>query len=316
MSIETVTLHDPQAGTSAEVLAGFGFNCYRFQARVDNEPVEVLWSPPGFESGTLRPSQGGIPLLFPFPGRLRGNELKFGGQTYDVGELFDHWGNAIHGYVASRSWQVLEQSPARVVGEFHAGSAAPGLVKKWPADFRITVTYELIGNRLTSELRIANPGDKPLPFGLGTHPYFRLPLGAAGQAADCRITVPVGMHWPNHEMLPTGEQKPVTDRPHLAEGMAFSDSAFDDVYSDLGTSGGIARATIHDPAVHRTLTIAFDAAFKACVVFNPPHREAICIEPYSCIPDAFHLAERGIDAGLRILPPGESLSFRIEIALT
>ena len=61
--------------------------------------------------------------------------------------------------------------------------------------------------------------------------------------------------------------------------------------------------------------MTFDDQFTACVVFNPPHREAVCIEPYTTVPDAFTLAERGIDPHLLTLAPGKSFRTRIEIRL-
>ena len=61
---------------------------------------------------------------------------------------------------------------------------------------------------------------------------------------------------------------------------------------------------------------SFDRAFRECVVYTPPHREAICIEPYTCVAGAFSLAEPGIDAGIRIVPPGGSFHARVEIELT
>jgi len=45
------------------------------------------------------------------------------------------------------------------------------------------------------------------------------------------------------------------------------------------------------------------------VVYNPPHREAFCIEPYTCVPDPFALEARG----LRVLAPGEQFQARIDI---
>ena len=43
---------------------------------------------------------------------------------------------------------------------------------------------------------------------------------------------------------------------------------------------------------------------RELVVFTPPHRQAFCIEPYTCITDAINLQQRGTDAGLQVLPPG------------
>ena len=45
-------------------------------------------------------------------------------------------------------------------------------------------------------------------------------------------------------------------------------------------------------------------AFRELVAFTPPHRQAVCLEPYTCVTDAAHLQAQGIDAGWLSLPPG------------
>ena len=315
MAPEIVTLRDAQTGSSAKVLVGYGFNCYSFAPQIDDEPIEVLWATPNFDAGTQRPSGSGIPVLFPFPGRLRGRQLHYHGRSYEVGDQEDAHGNAIHGYVLNRPWKVVESEPQRVVGEFHAGSQAPEVLKKWPADFRLTMSYELRGNTLRSEITVSNPDDKPLPFGLGTHPYFRVPLGAGGTADDCRIEVPAHEYWVMDQMLPTGERRPADGDFDLADGMSFARSAFDTVFSGLEATGDVVRTSIEDPQTGRKLTQTFDRSLMACVVYNPAHRQAICIEPYSCIPDTYALTSRGQEAGLRTLAPGASYQATIEIRL-
>jgi aldose 1-epimerase len=49
------------------------------------------------------------------------------------------------------------------------------------------------------------------------------------------------------------------------------------------------------------------------VVFTPPHREAVCLEPYTCMTDAINLQQRGVEAGWRVLPPGESWTSVVEL---
>ena len=61
--------------------------------------------------------------------------------------------------------------------------------------------------------------------------------------------------------------------------------------------------------------MSFDRAFRECVVYTPPHREAICIEPYTCVPDSLQLERQGVNAGLRVLAPGESFQTRIDIRI-
>ncbi len=70
---------------------------------------------------------------------------------------------------------------------------------------------------------------------------------------------------------------------------------------------------ILDPDNGRRLLLTFDDQFRECVVFNPPHREAVCIEPYTCVPDAFTLDERGIATGLRTMAPGESTQMQFSL---
>ncbi|MHB1037729.1 MAG: aldose epimerase family protein [Pirellulales bacterium] len=314
MSLETITLTDPATGSTATILAGFGFNCFRFRAVCGGEPVEVLWSEPGFESGGKRASGSGIPVLFPFVGRIHGTRFEFQGKQYSL-EAGDGLGNAIHGFVLDRPWRVTECSPTRVVGQFQASVDAPDLLDRWPADFRITLGYELAGNTLRCQVDIQNPDQRPLPFGLGTHPYFRVPLGAAGDAARCRVTVPATKYWELAGMLPTGRVLPAEGSRSIRDGMEFGRTAFDDVFAGLEFTNRTCTARIDDAVCWRTLTMTFGDEFQECVVYNPPHRESICIEPYTCVPDAFSLLASGVDAGLRILSPGASFRARVEMSV-
>src|SRR3954466_8190102 len=186
---ETVVIHDPINGSSAEILVGQGFNCFRFTAMAEGQPFEVLSSPSGFPSGQSRPSRGGIPLLFPFPGRIPGTTFTWQGKQYEL-EAGDALGNAIHGFALSRPWRITDQAVNQVTGQFHAWQDDPSLKARWPADFRLTAVYTLVGNRLHGHYKIENPSDAPLPCGFGTHPYFRIPLGGQ-KAADCIVRLPV-----------------------------------------------------------------------------------------------------------------------------
>ncbi|MCE9607687.1 MAG: aldose 1-epimerase [Planctomycetia bacterium] len=314
MAIEEVKIIDPTSGSSATILVGAGFNCYKFEAVVAGAPVDVLWTTPNFATGKERPSHSGIPVLFPYPGRLRGTTLDYAGKSYPL-EGNDGRGNAIHGYCLTRPWEVVEKSASSVVGKFQASKVDPDILKKWPADFIVTVSYELSGTTLASKITVENPDDKPLPFGLGTHPYFRLPLGPQGTADDCRVTVPVRNYFELVDMLPSGKKLPATGPRGLAAGMRFADMKLDDVFTDVEFSSGEASASIADPTNRRTLSMAFDSGFTQVVVYNPPHREAVCIEPYTCVPDQFTMTEKGVIGAPQTLKPGEKFSCRYEIAV-
>lgn len=306
-----MTISDPVVGSRAKILPGLGFNCYGFSVATPSGPLETLWSAPDFTDGTAKPTRSGTPLLFPFAGRIRGTSFRFRDKQYEL-EDGDGQGNAIHGFVFNRAWRITQRAVDRVAGQFQASVDDETLARRWPADFRITAEYRIAGNTLTSELMIENPDDKPLPFGFGTHAYFRVPLGGS-TADDCQVTIPLATSWEMENLLPTGRVAPSPLAAHLARGMRFDEMKLDNVFGGLQFSDGRLTASIRDPHSGRTLSQTFDDQFTACVVFNPPHRDAVCMEPYTTIPDPFSLREKGIDPKLRILAPGESFRTSIEI---
>jgi aldose 1-epimerase len=309
-AVERVSIHDEATGSMAEILVGFGLNCYRFRAGESRDGIEVIWAEDAFETGTKRPSGSGIPILFPFPGRIRGNSLSWEGKQYSLPEG-DGQGNAIHGFVHCRPWRIIEQQAERIVAQFNSSQDDAGLVHHWPAGFRITATYAISGMRLSCRYFVENSDDVPLPCGLGLHPYFRLPTDPE-EAAECIVTVPVTQAWELMEMNATG-RRVSAEETGLAAGLPFSKMNFDGVFGGLAFTDGWCRATIDDPARRSRLELSFDEAFRECVVYNPPHRQAVCLEPYTCVPDCFRLEAAGIDAGLRVLEPGDAFTATVRM---
>jgi aldose 1-epimerase len=314
MAIETLTLRDPQSAATAQIAAGYGFNCFDFQVPRQGRPIPILWSATDFSAGTARPSGSGIPLLFPFPGRLHGTTFRWQDREYTLA-AGDGRGNAIHGFVLNRPWRVVAQEPHRATGEFHASRDDAAILEQWPADFRIRVDYELHAERLSCQITVDNPDTRPLPCGLGTHPYFRVPLGGPSANA-CIVRLPVSQQWELRDMVTTGNLVLVENAAALQKGAPFEKLQFDNVFSGLVAQEKRIRSSIHDPASGVTVEQSFDAGFRECVVYTPAHREAICVEPYTCAPGFFELHRRGIDCGLRVLAPGQSFSLRVDIQVT
>jgi aldose 1-epimerase len=316
MASQVVEITDETSGSAARILVSQGFNCFSWRPMLEDGPREMLWAEAGFELGDKRPSSGGNPLLFPFPGRIGGAVFTFEGREYRL-EPSDAFGNAIHGFVLNRPWRVVEQSDARVVGEFQASADDPTILEHWPADFRIHVSYEVRRRELLSDIRYENTGDGPLPCGFGTHAYFRLPLTEGGSVADTEVTAPVDQYWELERMNPTGQRLMARPDQPLAKGLRLVDHQFDTVFTGVRPDAdGLVRTRLADPASGRALTQTFDAAFTQCVVYTPGHRQAICIEPYTCVPDAIRLAAEGYETGLQVLQPGEAFETTIRMEVS
>ena len=311
-----IILQDTAAGSSARISVDRGFNCFEFLANVAGRPVDVLDSEPGFETGNGRPSGNGIPILFPFPNRIRQGRFHWRGCDYQLSESivpFDNDGNAIHGLCLDRPWRVIEQSATQVVGEFQLSRDAPDRLDSWPADFVLQVGYELSQNTLTGRFRIHNPGPVSLPWGLGTHPYFRLPLGPDSRAADCLIEAPAAQQWVLEHCLPTGQRIEIPATHDLRDGARFGDVRLDHVLTGLLASAECWDGHVTDAAAGVQIRQRSDSCFRELVVYTPPGRDSVCLEPYTCVTDAINLESPELDTGWRVLSPGSEFSCQIEI---
>jgi len=309
-------LTDPASGASAKILVSLGFNCFSWRPVLEDGPREMLWSHPDFAGGNERPSGSGIPLLFPFPGRIGKAKYSFGGREYQL-EPGDAFGNAIHGFVHKRPWRVVDKQPGKIVGEFQASLDDPSLLDHWPSDFQIRVSYEVRGRELLSDIRFENTGKGPLPCGFGTHTYFRLPLTEGGKVEETLVYAPVAKIWELNDMLDTGRILPIPAGMELDRGAPLAGRQFDTSYTALTPEAdGLVHTWLREPKSGRTVTQLFDTSFTQCIVYTPPHREAICVEPYTCLPDSFRLAAAGHKTGLRILEPGEVFETSIPISLS
>jgi aldose 1-epimerase len=301
-----VELTSADGSASVKVAPGLGFNCFEWRAMCAGQAVSLLDAEPGFPNPQSRPSGHGNPLLFPFPNRIREGRFEWQGVTYELPAdrvPYDRTGNAIHGFCLDRPWRVIAPGTDSVTGEFRLSVDAPDRRELWPADFVIRATYSLQANRLNLEVEIENPDTVDLPWGFGTHAYFRVPLGSSSSPEACLIEAPLSEHWELVDCLPSGRLTTVPDAWDFREGWRFGSQSLDDVFRLNGFQSPEDRRTlILDERAGIQLEQRFSREFEHLVVFTPPQRNAICLEPYTCMTDAMNHPEQ---YGLRVLPPGE-----------
>src|SRR4051812_38641805 len=198
------------AGTvRAEVWPQSGFNCLRWQIRqADGRWADILFSASDWETNPV-PTRSGHPILFPFPGRLRNGRLTSEGKTYQLPLNDSTKQHAIHGFTPRNPWRVVDSNGdeewAFVSGEFRLKDDLPSALGQWPADFTLTVTYRLHADRLRVHAAVQNRGPGPLPFGLGYHPYFRLPGVPDEEIGGHILQANVDQVWQTDaDKLPTG----------------------------------------------------------------------------------------------------------------
>lgn len=297
--VRVVTLADGH-GAEAEIVPSLGNACWRFDC---HGPVLEKVERTAF---LAKPTSCGIPLLFPFPNRVRDGRFNFQGSECVVNP-------PRHGFVRDRAWKVErmsadEQDGAMVRSVFDAADH-PDILAQWPSPFRLAATYWLFESKLTLSFEVANTGERAFPYGYGIHPYFERPVRGT-------VRVPARERWVLDDSLPTGERIEVTDGYDLRDGADVQAVQLDDILTGLEADGdGEVRCEIDDHETGWRTTVRFaKEAFPHVVVYTPPApRTAICVEPNTCPTDAFNLSSRGIDASVLVLEPMESARFSVHI---
>lgn len=295
----TLVVEDDR-GNRLDVWPALGFNAFRWTA----SGVDLLDCDPTFFQ-VLKPTRSGLPILFPFPNRIRDGQFVWHGRGYQLPLNCPTGRNAIHGFTTAAAWKptaMVDDDRAVLTGLFEFTGNHP----LWPAAGTLTVEHRLSPNVLEIHSRVESSSEI-LPFGLGYHPYFAVaPFG--GDRAI--VTLLADEAWTTVDSLPTGERTPPDPAKDLRFGKAFGSLALDDAYSKLnprpGPNGLGWIGGMHSPDDGRRLDLFVSHDFREAVAFTPPHRRAVCLEPYTCATDAINLEAKGIDAGWITLPPRTS----------
>ncbi len=308
-------LEDPVARAQVWVAPDLGLNAYRFSVERRGQSIAIIDPPPTLADLRRQPDEFGMPILFPWPGRIGQGRFTFHDRAYALRER-NAEGDASHGFVLNRPWQVIASGPsaqggAVLVGRFESHSH-PELAAQYPAAFRLDVTFRLRAWTLTVEARTENVGREPLPVGYGLHPYLRAPLDHTISAGGCIIAVPASRRWDLKGGVPTGRLLPLEE--DLAAGVGLEGRQFDDVYTGLLLSRGYSRCVLGDTRERLAVVVEADRQFKEWVVYTPP-RPAVCLEPWTCLPNALNLQDSGLDTGLVELNPGGARSWVVRIAV-
>lgn len=238
---------------------------------------------------------GCFPLV-PFSNRIADGRFGFDGRTVELPLNMDGCPHAIHGDGWQAPWTVEERSgaAARLVHR-HGGTG-------WPWRYRAIQDIALEEDGLSVTLTIINEDERPMPAGIGLHPYFPKPPGT-------RLSAKVGGVWMNGPtLLPQA-------RTALPAAWDFPDGVvMDRTVLDNGFTGWDGRAALDWPDRGLRLSLTTDGPFGHLVVYAPQGDDYLCVEPVSHMTDAVNHG-READAGLRALNPGDSLHGTMRLRL-
>lgn len=292
-----------------EVWPSRGFNCATWQIRKANGSwADILFSMPDWIENPVA-TRSGHPILFPFPNRLACGRMTFQGRSYQLPLTEATRTHAIHGFTPRVPWRLLgtgtTSDSAFVIGQFRMSDHFEHARDLWPGDLTLTVTYLLSEMNFDVRAEVENRGDEISPYGLGYHAYFRHPDAPQGEGIDrCRYRSPASLIWDCDANIPTGRLLPIPSNLDFRTERPLATTVFDTLLTGMSTSVGLndVGSLAHPDNPGRVIVMA-DETFPHLVVFTPPHRKAIAIEPYTCATNAANLDDTR-PHGWRTLAPG------------
>lgn len=279
-----ITLHvdddrvavDPQDGARLTSLVAGG------RERLVTDPG------PGSEAMFSR----GVFIMAPWVGRIADGLLRWAGTEHLLPRRGD--GNALHGLVDDRPWEVVTHTDDHVRLEHRIKDPAG----PWTGCV-VTHDVALGAGRLDLRLELTADG-RPVPVALGWHPCFQRPTdGDVSVAVASDATLVLDDH-----QLPTGRLRDVVGDTDLRSDALLGERRLDDVWVDV-------HAPVHIAWPDLDLLMSTSQEVATIVVFTPPTH--FCVEPQTAWPDAVRLESLGLDngrleTGLATVAPGETTS--------
>ena len=236
--------------------------------------------------------------LMPYSGPIFGGGFSYGGAFHPLARNVPAEPSATHGEGWIRPWQILDRTDKTV----HLRLDYEPTEHAFPFAWRGDIVYALAGGRLTARLSLTNRDHRPMPGGMGLHPYF-----PKGPGTILRFDA-TGL-WP-----PDAPEAVELGAGPIQPGLDFrAGQDADPIVLDRCYEGWDGRATLM-AADGVTTVIEADPVFGKLQVYDAWDYPYLCVEPVTNANDGFNRAARGVPGhAVVVLAPGQSLTGVISI---
>jgi galactose mutarotase-like enzyme len=239
---------------------------------------ELLYMDDSTLHDTTKNVRGGIPVLFPCPGKLVSDTFAYKGR---IGTDLKQ-----HGFARLMAWQVLQSAgDALVLGLVSDATTLTRL----PWTFQARLSFRVRDCSLQILFSLKNTDTDPLPFALGYHPYFHV---GEHEKANVRIPSPATRAFDNV-------------RKHIVPftGFDLTQPELDLHLLDHGSE----ECSLQWPD-GAALHIHADPEFLVWVVWTLAERDFVCLEPWTARGNA-------LSSGQNVLTvePGQTRSLRLDL---
>lgn len=262
----------------------------------------------GFEFIRARDGKWGnsAPILFPVCGRLKNNEYTLGGKRYKM---------TPHGFILHSDFSVVCERENSLTLTFSSNEES---LKAYPFLLDFTVNYTLDGQTLKSTYAVKNNSSVPMPFMIGLHPAFALPLKEGAMTDEHKVyfgrcELPVHPLCNGCFVSKSTYTKALTDGAYsVREEEIYENDTI--VFKDAPN-----RVRLFTEGSAREVAMEYSPEFSYFCIWKRADREDkfLCLEPWTSVPtEGVH--DECFDGrdDMFTLSPGEEMSFFCNITFT
>lgn len=265
----------------------------------DLNGIEYLWQ------GNEKYWKGRSPILFPIVGALRNKKTIIDGLEYTMPQ---------HGLARINEFKLKKKFTDSAVYTFVSNDETK---RSYPFDFELEVTYTISDFSIIVSFNVINKDSKSMPFGLGGHPGFNIPIFSDENFEDYKIQFEkiencdspvIDME---QSLIVSKERISVLENSNsikLKHELFYNDAL---VLENLKSRG----VSMHSVETGRGIKMDFDG-FDYLGIWQAPDAPFVCLEPWTStatldIEDDDLRHKRGIIE----LAPGESKEFSFKITI-
>lgn len=211
------------------------------------------------------------PILFPFVARLTEGVYTYKGMTYPMER---------HGFVRNRELKLLEETEDSILLRLESDEE---LYSIYPFRFTFDVSYKAVGKKLIISYIVTNRDDKPMYYGLGSHPGFKVPIDDSLAFEDYEVYFPKASII-RHELFSDEDLHLGESEPYPLEGNALPlrHDLFD--HDAVVLTGTGTKAVIRSRKAEGSITVTYDTPYVGLWHAVKTDAPFLCIEPWYSLP--------------------------------
>ena len=250
------------------------------------------------------------PILFPIVGVLKDGKAESAEGTVSL---------ARHGLARLNQFEVVEQSPSSVTLQLKSTEET---LKAYPYDFELKLIFSVAGDTLTQTYEVNNPANVVLPFTLGAHPAFNIPIPGVEAASLDQYHLLFTRSWTSYGPSITDEglcdyttpQRLIVDSDTLPLSWELIDCEKTITLEDVPDRRITLAASTEAPSAVHGIQMDFEGFDYLGIWSAAPGCPFVALEPWCGIADTVDtdgVFER--KPGIISLEPGQSIAKTLNI---